>query len=435
VDRQRWRVEQTATALQTAALELDQQTNQWRAWLQQHALPATFTPDTTARLLAQAEAARGEQQQVKDRRQRVSALAMDIQQYRDLVQPLAKKHAMSVSPDDPVSLAAAVDALVQRLASAQTAVNRREQARQQATDATQHHQRRSAYLQQAEDERAALLELGKCDDGEAFRHKAAQYDKQHELKQQIDACLKRLRQLNNAGALLEQFLAELSRSSSVQISDAINELTSRLSELAEQRNERLQSRGETELRMQQLMGDEQSSVLRAQRNALIEQLREQAHEWSRLRLAEALLSRAREKFQKERQPDVIQHAQRFFSIVTDRRYPRLYAPIGEQSITVEDKNGAAKQPQDLSRGTREQLYLALRFGLIREFGKHAESLPVIVDEVLVNFDPDRAGRAAEAFTALSVTNQILVFTCHPSTRELFTTAYQDAQIINVNAIA
>jgi uncharacterized protein YhaN len=148
-----------------------------------------------------------------------------------------------------------------------------------------------------------------------------------------------------------------------------------------------------------------------------------------------LLSRAREKFQKERQPGVIQHAQHFFSIVTGGRYPRLYAPMGEHSITVEDDNGAAKQPNDLSRGTREQLYLALRFGLIREFGKHAESLPVIVDEVMVNFDPERASRAAEAFADLSATNQILVFTCHPATQALFTTAYQDAQVINVNAIA
>ena len=41
-------------------------------------------------------------------------------------------------------------------------------------------------------------------------------------------------------------------------------------------------------------------------------------------------------------------------------------------------------------------------------------LPVIVDEVLVNFDPDRALRAAAAFVELSKTNQVLVFTCHPT---------------------
>ena len=44
---------------------------------------------------------------------------------------------------------------------------------------------------------------------------------------------------------------------------------------------------------------------------------------------------------------------------------------------------------------------------------------MVVDEVLVNFDPDRALSAAVAFTELSLTNQILVFTCHPTTVDLF----------------
>jgi uncharacterized protein YhaN len=40
---------------------------------------------------------------------------------------------------------------------------------------------------------------------------------------------------------------------------------------------------------------------------------------------------------------------------------------------------------------------------------------VIVDDVLVNFDPERAARAAEAFALLAQTHQVLVFTCHPTT--------------------
>ena len=100
-------------------------------------------------------------------------------------------------------------------------------------------------------------------------------------------------------------------------------------------------------------------------------------------------------------------------------------------MTVISQSGATKQPSDLSRGTREQLYLALRFGLIREFGERTESLPVVVDEVLVNFDPERARRAAEAFAELAQTNQVLVFTCHPETVELFTSAVPAAQVINM----
>ena len=86
----------------------------------------------------------------------------------------------------------------------------------------------------------------------------------------------------------------------------------------------------------------------------------------------------------------------------------------------------------MSRGTREQLYLSLRFGLIREFGERTERLPVVVDEVLVNFDPKRAGRAARAFAKLANTNQVLVFTCHPETVALFTDVASETQVIQID---
>ena len=85
----------------------------------------------------------------------------------------------------------------------------------------------------------------------------------------------------------------------------------------------------------------------------------------------------------------------------------------------------------LSRGTQEQLYLALRFGFIQQFAEQETSLPVIVDEILVNFDPLRARRAAEAFVELARTSQVLVFTCHPSLVALFTEVDREARVINI----
>jgi uncharacterized protein YhaN len=73
---------------------------------------------------------------------------------------------------------------------------------------------------------------------------------------------------------------------------------------------------------------------------------------------------------------------------------------------------------ELSRGTSEQLYLALRFGLIEEFARHGEPLPVVMDDILVNFDADRAARAASAIRDLASRHQVLYFTCHRWTAEL-----------------
>ena len=223
----------------------------------------------------------------------------------------------------------------------------------------------------------------------------------------------------------------LEHSEPIQLKEQLTTLSERLDGVNAYRNELLEERGGIDNELAQLTSEEESSALRILRSSLLEQLREHAREWSRLTIAESLLEKTRQKFERERQPSVIRHAQDFFTKVTGERYIRLYASIGGNTLTVTESNGASRQPNELSRGTREQLYLALRFGLIREFGEHAERLPVVVDEALVNFDPERAHLAAESFAQLAKTNQVLIFTCHPTTVDLFSTV--GAQVVDISS--
>ena len=58
----------------------------------------------------------------------------------------------------------------------------------------------------------------------------------------------------------------------------------------------------------------------------------------------------------------------------------------------------------------------MRLAYIQDPGRHAPALPIIMDEVLVNFDSERATRAMRAFARLvtgEIPHQILYFTCHP----------------------
>ena len=152
------------------------------------------------------------------------------------------------------------------------------------------------------------------------------------------------------------------------------------------------------------------------------ELQGHARDWAVRTIAESLIRQAQSKLEKERQPDVIRHAERFFLAVTDGAYQGVYSPLGSSEINVMDNAGNIRTSQQLSRGTREQLFLALRFGLILNMGQLSERLPVIVDEALVNFDPTRGTKAAGSFIELAETNQVLVFTCHPQIVEWFVDA-------------
>ena len=57
----------------------------------------------------------------------------------------------------------------------------------------------------------------------------------------------------------------------------------------------------------------------------------------------------------------------------------------------------------------------LRLALALDFGRRAVSLPLILDDVLVNFDPERAAAMARVLVESATTQQALLLTCRPET--------------------
>jgi uncharacterized protein YhaN len=426
------RVENTTHAQVTAQKGLEAAGMEWQTWLIDRGLTERLTPETMVDFRGQVETARVGLGEVRTMRRRIEAIEHDIDEYRELIVPLADTFGMPIGTDGRRELASAADGLIARYDVVRESVSQRDIARNEAEIIGQQLQQRGKRLEEHQEVLAQLLGAGGADDPEEFRRRAAQHAERSDLERKRGEHLVRLQKLSGPGAQFDLFKEGLAQTSPQPLEDNSRELARQIEGNEEGRNALLGEQGEVRTLLSQLTSEEESSALRVRRNVLIEELREQAREWSKLTIAEELLLRTRRKFEEERQPGVIQHAQKFFSTITDQRYDRLHSPIGEQKLTVIERAGVSKQPTELSRGTREQLYLSLRFGLIREFGERTERLPVVVDEVLVNFDPDRARRAAEAFAELAQTNQVLVFTCHPETVALFTDVAPETQVIQID---
>ena len=405
---------------QESAAASDQEAQQeWRQWLRDRQLDEALTPEGMTVLLARIDTVLGLLTETRRMRGRVAAIEEDIEKFQQKVEPLAAAHAIPFARDNLGQTAFAADTLIDRMNRAGEVRSHRDTALEQR-------------LRTAQQELDDFLAVGGTADPEDFRLRARTHETRLELQRQRNELVRRLELLSGPGEKFNAFRERLAGTDQIQLTEASGRVEEQAREVEERRSGLEQERGRIDHELEQLTGEEESSRLRAQRETLLEQLKDSAREWSRLTLAEELLEKTRQKFETERQPRVVQHAQEFFSHITGQRYSRLFVPIGERTVTVMDVTGGAKRPHELSRGTREQLYLALRFGLVREFGEHAEHLPVVVDEVLVNFDPDRARLAAEAFATLSETNQVLVFTCHPGTADLFADAAR-AQVIEVES--
>ena len=422
------RAEESAVVVKDADRQLDAAQREWKAWLTERGLLDTFTPETAEVLQGQVELGRSRLGDVQSWQQRIKAIEKDIDEYVEAVEPLATAFDVTFDRNDSRTVAAAADRLVELLESVQESVRKRDGAEVELEEAELQLEERKNDLEKAEEELGQLLQSGGAEDAEEFRVRAELSARRTSLEVKALSARNRLQRLSGPGEALERLRADLTDTDPQSINDALAALEDERDNADAQISERDTERGAMQREVKALVGEEESSRLRMERNILLEQIKGHARDWAKLTLAQNLLNDARRKFERERQPGVVRHAEKFFTQITDGRYRQVYAPLGEQTITVTDADGQTKQPSELSRGTREQLFLSLRFGLIRELGQRTEPLPVVVDEVLVNFDPERALRAAVAFTELSSTNQVLVFTCHPTVVELFRDAASEAGI-------
>lgn len=265
-----------------------------------------------------------------------------------------------------------------------------------------------------------LFKQAEVDSEQAFREMAENWEKKTLLSQEIKRSQENIKKFSGEGESYSQFLRELMETSPDALEAEKAELETALNDISDEWDDLKENRGSIKNQIEQIKQEEESSRLRMAYEADLEELKNKSDIWAVLTLARSVLKKAVENYERERQPEVVQEAQRFFSLMTSGTYSRIYAPLDETPIFVETStDNVRREIQELSRGTAEQLYLSLRFGFIREFSQRSESLPVIFDDILVNFDPKRSKAACQAIKELSQNHQVIFFTCHPETVKMF----------------
>ena len=160
--------------------------------------------------------------------------------------------------------------------------------------------------------------------------------------------------------------------------------------------------------------------LRTELESLRAELALAAHDYRVVMTSAGLVRRTLQSYVRDRQPAVLARASEAFATVTDGRLRAIVQEAADDTdaVLVEQWDGARLTPDELSRGTCEQLYLAIRLALVGEFADRGQELPLIMDDCLVNFDPARAAAMARLIVASASEGQCLFFTCHPDAAAL-----------------
>ncbi len=137
-------------------------------------------------------------------------------------------------------------------------------------------------------------------------------------------------------------------------------------------------------------------------------------EYDKLRVSQQLIKDGQDTFSKLHQPEVLQKASYYLSILTDGKYSELDLDSETSEITVLTQNGSYMTPQAarLSQATREQIYLSIRLSVIDSFDEDREAMPITLDEALITWDKARLTAGLDLLAQIARKRQILIFTCH-----------------------
>jgi len=332
-----------------------------------------------------------------------------------VVSELAKR--LKVNQENTVRL----DSLRQQLASEETALL------QAATD-RKHTEKEYKEL---------LLALG-FDESTDLLSLIPTIEKFEELDQEIDATRRSL--ATHAGnQTTEEFIVEAGERDPDELSADKPAMEQERTTLAQRRDELIEQRtgyNAKLLALEENSGDAADTLqLLNQAEASQQQF---AVEFITLKLAAKVLKSSVEDYREANRGPLFEEASTLFRRLTGDSFLRInldYSSDNKILIKGQRADGENLDVEQMSDGTRDQLYLAMRLSALKLHLANNQPMPLVVDDLLITFDDARTAAALEVLAEIATKTQVLVFTHHESVMNIGVERYdaQGTSFNNLNA--
>lgn len=400
--------------VETAAREDAEWRATWTEALSRCWLGGSTPPPSAARakrILHEVGALESEIGKRDDLARRIAAMEADRTAYADEVRRLAERLGAEFDPERAFALG---DELRARLDAAREGRKRREALSREieAIDAD---------IEQAESERAELRAVA----GDMFA--AFGVESLREVGERLQAVAHRAK-LRETLAAREVELCETMKTGALQDAKADLEeanrdalemeeakLDSRLADMKTRMEELHGARMKADSALDDVGGGDAVARIDQERRTVLLEIQEGARDWLRLRLGLAAAEGALRLYRDRHRGPMMKAASEAFRTVTREAYAGLGSRLGdkgEELIANPAGDGPDKLASDLSKGTRFQLYLALRAAGYGEFARDHGSVPFIADDILETFDDFRAEEAFRVFSGMAEYGQVIYLSHH-----------------------
>ena len=275
-------------------------------------------------------------------------------------------------------------------------------------------------IDELKQQRRRLLSRVGANSREEFDQRVEWDKKRRELDELVSAAKQELAVIAATEPELAVVEEDLDRFDCEETASCIATLQLEMHELKQDVERSYEQLGSLKQQQLELESTNRQAELHFEHQQLTSSIRNAATKWFGVELAGQTIDRMRDQFERDNQPPTLAAASEYLDRLTEGRYRSVWTPLTEQRLFVTDRDNRTFAVDQLSQGTREQLFLAIRFALVQRFAKEGLQLPLVLDDVFVNFDQARTEAAVQ--TLLSVAEQgqqVLFFTCHLHLAQMF----------------
>jgi len=255
------------------------------------------------------------------------------------------------------------------------------------------------------------------------------------LTDKLDTINERLAELAS-GQNLQEFGAQVKAHNPDELVAKLEKLEAEKQEFLTKQKRIVQEIALATKELQSIGGESLAAAIAEETEGLVGKIQADVEYYVKLRLASAILTKAMERFRQSNQSPVLSIAGDYFKTMTQGSFAGLRADFddkGDPVIKAKRPDGKMLALAEMSDGSRDQLFLALRLGGLARYVKANGPMPFIVDDVLVHFDDDRSAAALAALGELAKETQVVFFTHHKHLISLAESAVSD-EILRVHEL-
>ena len=246
----------------------------------------------------------------------------------------------------------------------------------------------------------------------ALEHRVAASRNWHEFAKESEADRRTLVEIAD-GEPLDAFTEAVAEGDPIDWKSDVAECKQKLSGLAgeiEQANKEVTRQDD---RLSELSRAVEGNQRQLQLESSRAVLRDVIDRYAPLAIALHRIERAKKRFETEMRPQLLDDVSELLEKLTDGQHVRVGREVEVNQLYVEAAGGQrVRKPSELSTGTRQLLYLAIRLAYIRNHVRDRRPVPVLLDDVLVHLDDERAERVLKVLHELSEHVQIVLLSCH-----------------------